>query len=155
MPAIVEIYNQAVSAGYYTADTTAHTLADRQNWLAEHTKNKYPVYVFENEDRLKGFLSISAYRPGRDALRHTAEVSFYVDFDCHRQGIASLLLEHAIDACPKLQIKNLFAIIMETNSASSELLKQFGFQQWAYLPDVADYSGDEVGQIYYGIRIEH
>ncbi|NKB37433.1 MAG: GNAT family N-acetyltransferase [Gammaproteobacteria bacterium] len=154
LPVIVEIYNQAVKAGYYTADTTPLTLEERQSWLAVHSKNKYPVFVFEHDDHLKGFLSISAYRPGRQALRHTAEVSFYVDFDFHRQGIASLLLKHAISVCPSLQIKNLFAIIMETNSASSELLKLFGFQQWGYLPEVADFSGNEVGQIYYGLRIK-
>ena len=155
LPVIVDIYNQAITAGHYTTDTKPIALEDRQSWLAEHTKTKYPVIVFENKNTLKGFLSISAYRPGRHALRHTAEVSFYVDFDFQRQGAASLLLEHAINLCPSLEIKNLFAIIMETNSASAGLLNKFGFKQWGHLPDVADYSGDEIGQYYYGRRIEY
>jgi L-amino acid N-acyltransferase YncA len=151
---IVEIYNQAISAGQRTADTMPMSIEDRLQWFEEHTPDKYPILIEEKDSLVIGYLTISAYRPGRAALRHTAEVSFYVHFDHHRQGVASRLLQHAIDLCPSLQIKSLFAILMESNTASIQQLKKFGFEQWAHLPRVADYDGVEVGQLYYGLRVE-
>jgi len=107
LEAIVEIYNQAIAVGQKTADTTAVSIENRKAWFEEHKPNKYPILVAERDDSIIGYLTVSAYRPGRMALRHTAEVSYYVHFDHHRQGIASSLLEHAIAMCPSLQIKTL------------------------------------------------
>ncbi len=154
LPRLVEIYNQAIATGQRTGDTVPMTIEDRKGWLESHSADKYPVLVEEKDNSILGYLTISAYRPGRAALRHTAEVSFYVDFNCHRQGVASRLLRHAIELCPTLKLKTLFAILMESNTASIEYLKSFGFEQWAHLPRVADYDGVEVGQVYYGLRID-
>ncbi len=151
---IVNIYNQAISAGQLTADTLPVTIKDRKQWFEEHSPGKYPLLVEEKDELIIGYLTVSAYRPGRAALRHTAEVSYFVDFDFHRQGVASRLLQHAIDQCPSLQIKTLFAILMESNTASIEHLKKFGFEKWGHMPRVADYDGIEVGQLYYGLRVD-
>ena len=151
---IVHIYNQAISAGQLTADTMPVTIEDRKQWFEEHSPGKYPILIEERDELIIGYLTISAYRPGRAALRHTAEVSYFVDFDFHRQGVASRLLKHAIDLCPSLQIKTLFAILMESNTASIEHLKKFGFEKWGHMPRVADYDGIEVGQLYYGLRVD-
>ena len=151
---MVDIYNQAISAGQLTADTIPVTIEDRKQWFKEHSPGNYPILVEEKDDSIIGYLTISAYRPGRHALRYTAEISFYVEFEHHRQGVASRLLQYAIDLCPSLQIKNLFAILMESNTASIEQLKKFGFELWGHMPRVADYNGIEVGQLYYGLRVD-
>jgi phosphinothricin acetyltransferase len=52
-----------------------------------------------------------------------------------------------------LEFKTLFAILLDYNRASIALLEKFGFEQWAYMPGVADFNGHEVGHIYYGRRI--
>ncbi len=150
---MVDIYNQAIAAGQRTGDTQAVTLDGRLQWFAEHCPDRHPILVEENAGRVIGYLSISAYRPGRTALRHTAEVSYFVHFDFHRQGVASRLLQQAIDRCPSLQIKTLFAILMENNTASIAQLKKFGFELWGRMPRVADYDGIEIGQLYYGRRV--
>ncbi len=154
LPALINIYNQAIADGQRTGDTKEVSIADRQQWFEEHHPDKYPILVEEEDGLVIGYLSISAYRPGRAALRHTAEVSYFVDFAYHRQGGASGLLQYAIDLCPALKIKTLFAILMESNIASVEQLKKFGFEEWGHLPRVADYDGVEIGQLYYGLRIE-
>jgi L-amino acid N-acyltransferase YncA len=152
---IVAIYNQAISAGQRTGDTEPVSPESRTQWFESHSAEKYPIIVKQKDASVIAYLTFSAHRPGRAALRHTAEVSFYVDFDHHRKGVASALLNYAIDLCPSLEIKTLFAVLMETNTASIECFKSFGFELWGHLPQVADYDGIEVGQLYYGRRIEH
>ncbi|NOR65111.1 MAG: GNAT family N-acetyltransferase [Candidatus Scalindua sp.] len=152
LKAIVEIYNQAIAAGEKTADITPVTLDGRKNWFRNHTPDKYPILVAE-EESVVGYLTISAYRPGRMALRRTAEVSFFIHFDHHRKGIASQLLQYAIDMCPSLQIKTLFAILVDSNQNSIRLLEKYGFNKWGYMPRVVEFEGIEYGHLYYGLRI--
>jgi phosphinothricin acetyltransferase len=49
-----------------------------------------------------------------------------------------------------LQIRHLFAIVLEGNEGSRRLLEKMGFEKWGYLPRVADFDGKEVGHLYYG-----
>ncbi len=153
LPAIVEIYNQAIQTKHSTGDTQPVTVTDRRAWFEEHPPGKYPIYVAEEDGHVVGWCSLSAYRPGRGAFRHTAEISYYIAFSHHRRGIASALVEYAMAACPDLQIKHLFAIVLEGNAASLKLLEKMGFEQWGYLPRVADFDGREVGHLYYGRHV--
>ena len=150
---MVEIYNQAISAGEKTADITPFTAAERINWFEEHTPEKYPILVAVKNNSIVGYLTISAYRPGRMALSKTAEVSCYIHFKHHCQGIASRLLRHAVRLSPSLQVKNLLAIVIDTNQASIRFLEKHGFERWGHLPGVGEFHGNEVGHLYYGLRI--
>ena len=153
LEALVEIYNQSIAAGHKTADLTPFTTDDRMEWFEGHTPDKYPILVTEKEKKIVGYLTISEYRSGRNALRHTAEVSFFIHFEFHRQGIALSLLHYAIEICPTLKIKTLFAILLDGNQGSANLLKKFGFEKWGHMPRVAEFDGVEVGHLYYGLRI--
>jgi L-amino acid N-acyltransferase YncA len=64
--------------------------------------------------------------------------------------MGTALVKHAIAACPALQIRHLFAIVLEGNQASLKLLEKMGFEEWGYLPRVADFDGIEVGHLFYG-----
>ncbi len=150
---IVEIYNQAIVAGEKTADVTPVTYDDRKNWFEGHTPDKYPILVAEKGESLVVYLTISAYRPGRMALRHTAEVSYFIHFEHHNKGIASRLLRYAIDMCPSLQVRTLFAILVNSNRNSINLLEKYGFEKWGYMPRVVEFDGIEYGHLYYGFRI--
>jgi len=153
LEAIVEIYNQAIAAGQKTADIMPVTTGDREKWFENHASDKYPILVAEDGTVIVGYLTISAYRPGRQAVRYTAEVSYFVHFGHHRQGIASNLLHYAIGMCPSLKIKNLFAILIDSNQASIRLLEKCGFEKWGHMPRVAEFDGIEFGHLYYGLRI--
>jgi phosphinothricin acetyltransferase len=141
-------------AGQKTADITPVTAEDRRKWFEDHAPEKYPILVAEEGNAIVGYLTISPYRPGRMALRYTAEVSYFVHFEHHRQGIASKLLGHAIGICPSLKIKNLIAILINNNQRSIRLLEKYGFEKWGHMPKVAEFDGIEVGHLYYGFRIK-
>ena len=154
LPAIVEIYNQAVKMKCATADLLPVTVESRVAWLAEHRPESHPVFVAEADGRIVGWCSLSPYRPGRMALRFTVEFSSYIHEQFRQKGIGSQLLAHAIAASPRLGIKTLFAILLDKNSASAGLVEKFGFQKWGHLPNVADFDGEECGHLYYGLRVE-
>ena len=153
LPAIVDIYNQAIPLKRSTGDTQPVRVTDRVTWFGEHLPDEHPIFVTEVEGQVAGWCSLSAYRPGRAALRFTAEISYYIALAYHRQGIATALVKHAIAACPSLQIRHLFAIVLEGNQASLKLLEKMGFEQWGYLPRVADFDGKEVGHLYVGRHV--
>lgn len=154
LKAVVEIYNQAIAAGEKTADITPFSLDDRECWFSGHTPDKHPILVAEEAGSVVGYLTISAYRPGRMALRYTAEVSYFVHFDHHHKGIASSLLQYAINMCPSLQIKTLFAVVVNSNRNSIMLLEKYGFEKWGYMPRIVEFDGIEYGHLHYGLRIE-
>ena len=93
---ITEIYNQAVSSKFETADTDVFESKDRMDWFYGHPQNSYPIYVYELNGTVVGWISISPYRSGRKALRHTAEISYYVHSGFKRQGIGSKLVEFVL-----------------------------------------------------------
>jgi L-amino acid N-acyltransferase YncA len=153
LPSIMDIYNQSIPSQRATGDTQPVRVEDRLTWFQEHRSDKHPIFLAEVDGEVVGWCSLSPYRPGRAALRFTAEISYYIDLAYHRQGIATALVEHAMAACPSLQIKHLFAIVLEGNAASLNLLEKMGFEQWGYLPRVADFDGKEVGHLYYGRHV--
>jgi L-amino acid N-acyltransferase YncA len=149
---INEIYNQAI-----LVNATAHTVPlmpeQREEWFLAHDPHQYPVFVSLADETITGWASVSAYRPGRQALRFTAEISFYIHENFRGQGIGSALLEFALRKAPELGLRQIFAIVLEHNTASIALLTKFGFQKWGFLPEVADFEGKICGQYYYGLKI--
>ena len=150
---IVEIYNQAITSGFATADTEVATLESRAPWFESHRNGTYPIYVETDGAVIRGWCSLSPYRPGRNALRFTAEISYYVDKHYHHLGIATRLIQHAIAECGRLRFKTLFAIVLDKNEASIELLKKLEFQIWGHMPKVADFDGQECVHVYLGKRV--
>ena len=152
-PRIVEIYNEAVATGYSTADTVPVTIESKRDWLESHTADRYPIYVEEDGQSIAGWCSLSAYRPGRLALRHTAEISYYVSVSHWRKGVASRLIRHAIEDAKRLDFRSYFGILLESNQGSVNLLRRLGFEEWGRLPNVAKIADKELDHVYWGKRV--
>ena len=150
---IVEIYNQAVTQSGATADLAPVNVELRLGWFTDHNPDAYPIWVAEQSECILGWCSLSAYRPGRMALRHTAEISYYVHEDHRRKGVASALIQHAIGQCPVLKIKNLFSLLLDVNVPSIRILEKFGFVKWGHMPDVAEFDGRTCGHLIYGRQV--
>ena len=153
LKAIVEIYNQAILTGKSTADLTPVKPNSKVEWFNQHIPDRYPIFIAETENNVAGWISLNPYRSGRQALRFTAEVSFYIHNDFQRKGIGAKLLDFTIREGPKFGIKTIFAIILEHNYPSISLVEKFKFEKWGFLPKVADFDGEEVGHFYYGFRV--
>ena len=90
---------------------------------------------------------------GRPAYHATVEIAFYVAPEFQGQGFASTLLEHLIDRAAQLGIKNLLSFVFAHNQASLHLSKKFGFEQWGYLPGVAELDGQLRDLIIFGLKV--
>ena len=153
LPSIVAIYNEAIAARC-TGDILPVTVQERMPWFAEHSPKQYPIIVDIEKGELRGWCSLSPYRNGRMALRYTEEISYFVAARFQRQGVGLALVQQAKALAQSLGIKTLFAIVLEHNFASQQFLERAGFTRWGFLPDVADFDGTEVGQYYYGLRVQ-
>lgn len=151
--AITALYNATIIQGPTTAQLDPVTLQNRMEWFRAQDRMTFPVWVAEEDFTLYAYLSFNPYRPGRRALDHTVEVSYFVHPDHQGKGLASLLMQTALDHCPELGIRSLLAILLETNTPSQKLLEKFGFQRWGTLPGVAEIGTERVGQYYYGLSL--
>jgi L-amino acid N-acyltransferase len=129
------------------------SVEERTSWLEEHLLVEYPMYVYEIDNNVIGYLYFSAYRPGRRAMRYTAELSYYIHNDYQRQGIGTKLMEFAIEKSIQLNFRNLISILLEWNVPSIKLLEKFGFKQWGCLPGIADFDGEICSHMYYGLKL--
>jgi L-amino acid N-acyltransferase len=89
LESLVEIYNQAIVTHRCTADMDIFAVEERVSWFEEHQSLEYPMYVYEIDSKVVGYLYFTGYRPGRRAMRHTAEISYYIHNDYQRQGIGT------------------------------------------------------------------
>jgi L-amino acid N-acyltransferase YncA len=142
LPAIIDIYNVAVTTRIATAQLEPVTLEERRDWLKEHSSDRHPFWVLEVDGQVAGWLTIKPLLP-RCAYRGTVELSVYVDQKFRRRGIARSLLEEAIARGPSLGISAMVGLIFGHNQPSLRLFEQFGFERWGLLPRVAQLDGIE------------
>jgi len=150
---LTDIYNQAVSAGYCTCDTENFSPEERVGWFSVNDNDRTPVFVWEEDGAVVGYSYLSLYRGGRPAVKDTAEISYYIDFDHLGKGIGTKLFEYTLDAAKILGYKSLVAILLSCNDASIGLLEKFGFEQWGRMPDIAWTNGKAHSHLYYGRKI--
>ncbi|WP_152396798.1 GNAT family N-acetyltransferase [Paenibacillus guangzhouensis] len=152
MDRIVEIYNSTIAGRMVTADLEPVTVQSRMKWFDEHSPDFRPLWVLKQDDRIAAWLSFQSFY-GRPAYNATAEISIYIDEAYRGQGIGSLLIERAIEACPGLQIHTLLGFVFGHNEPSLALLRKFGFEAWGTLPRVANLDGIERDLVIVGRRI--
>lgn len=153
LPAINDIYNQAVRQRFCTAHLSEISMDDRQNWFKAHDPKRFPVFVAEINQQISAWVSLGAYRQDRQALAHVAEVTYYVAEKERGKGLGSLLLEHALNVAPGLGFSVLIAILLNKNPASIGLLHKFGFESWGTMPGIALIDGQEADHLYYGLKL--
>lgn len=152
LPTIVDIYNSTIPSRMVTADIEPVSVDSKKQWFSEHSPSSRPLWVIEYQGKIGGWLSFQSFY-GRPAYHATAEISIYLHPDFRGKGIGKYLLQKAIEACPKLQIKTLLAFIFGHNKPSLQLFSHFGFEKWGHLPNVAELDGIERDLLILGKRV--
>lgn len=134
LPAITEIYNEAVLTTTATFDTRPKTVEDRLGWFQEHG-SRHPLLVAEVAGRVVGWASLSAWSP-RQAYNDTAEVSLYVLESERSQGIGGLLMAEVLKAGQQAGLHTILARVTEGNAASVRLHRAAGFELVGVMKEV-------------------
>jgi len=153
LPAIVDIYNQSIPAGWSTADTRPITVAGRIEWFRKFDPAKRPIWVAEVERRVVATVYLSSFYGGRPAYDATAEVSVYIATNYQRRGLGRRLKEFVIGECPRLGITTLLSMHFDHNEATPRINASLGFQQLGHLTEIAVVQGNKRGLVIWALRI--
>jgi phosphinothricin acetyltransferase len=151
---INNIYNQAVAKRFSTAHLQPLTIEEHLSWFLDHNPGRYPIYIYEQQNAVAGWISLSPYRKNRQALEHVAEVSYYVHNDYQGKGIGAAMMEHVLVKAPDFGFTVLIAILLDRNIRSIGLLEKFGFKKWGNMPGIARIEGERADHLYYGLHIQ-
>jgi phosphinothricin acetyltransferase len=149
---IIDIYNSTIPSRTVTADLEPISVESRMQWYNDHSPSFRPLWVIESQGEICAWVSFQSFY-GRPAYNATAEISIYIHHDFRGKKLGKFLIQKAIDACPKLQIKTLLGFIFGHNEPSIKLFSSFGFEKWAHLPNIAEMDGVERDLLILGKRI--
>lgn len=127
LPALSEIYNDAIRRTTATFDLYEKDADDRLAWFRAH-QGRYLLVIYEAQDgQICGYASLSCYRD-RPAFDTTVENSVYLRDDCRGRGIGTELLRTLLDFASKQpDIETIVALITSENAASIRLHERAGF----------------------------
>ena len=128
LPAITEIYADAVENGTSSYELTPPDLAEMTTRFAALEAGGFPYLVATRDNRLAGYAYAGAFRP-RPAYRFIVENSVYVAPEAKGQGVGRLLMEKLIEAATRLGFRQMIAVIGDghPDSASIRLHAKMGF----------------------------
>lgn len=153
LPAIVDIYNQSIPAGWSTADTRPVTVAERVEWFRKFNPARRPIWVALLNHEIVATIYLSSFYAGRPAYDATAEISLYVATAHHRRGIGRQLKQWVIEQCPALGITTLLSMHFDHNEATRRINASLGFEQMGHLTEIAIVQGKKRGLVISALRI--
>jgi phosphinothricin acetyltransferase len=125
--AIRSIYNKEVLGSTVTFDLVPRTAEEQLVWIDEHSGAWPAVVAVDQEGAVRGFGSLSPYRP-RPAYRTTVEDSVYVDDAARGQGVGRGLLLELVRLAGVHGFHAVIARIVGGHEASIGLHKACGFE---------------------------
>ena len=127
--ALAAIYADAVLHGFGTFEEVAPSAADMDGRRRAVQDMGLPYLVAEQDGMVLGFAYASPFRP-RAAYRYTLEDSVYVSPEAKGKGVGRAVLSSVIEACEALGVRQLIAVIGDSENAGSVgLHKALGFEQ--------------------------
>lgn len=126
IPALMDIYNDAILHTTATFDTEIKNIEDRTAWYEEHTA-RYVIYIYEENGIVAGYASLSRYRD-RKAFDPAVELSIYVHKDYRGRGIGRSLMRETLSYAEQCgEIETVISLITSENETSIHLHEVFGF----------------------------
>lgn len=148
LPAILDIYNEAVLNTTASYDYEPRTLEHRIAWFEDHQRHDLAVFVaVDQAGRVIGWSALNRFHD-RIGYQFTSENSIYVAADRRGQGVGKLLLPPLIEAARQRSLHALLAVIDASNEASIRLHAQFGFQTVGHFKEVGFKFGRWLDVIY-------
>ncbi|MPQ70648.1 MULTISPECIES: GNAT family N-acetyltransferase [Pseudomonas] len=136
LPAIRDIYNDAVLNTTAIWNEQPVDLGNRQAWFSTRQGQAYPILVIvDSADTVLGYASFGDWRPF-EGFRHTVEHSVYVRSDQRGNGLGPQLMAVLIERARDCGKHVMVAAIESGNAASIRLHERQGFTITGQMPQV-------------------
>jgi L-amino acid N-acyltransferase len=136
IPAILEIYNDAVLNTTASWDYEPATLEQRMQWFQQHQQQDFPVLVARDEiDRVVGWGALGKFRE-KIGYQYTVEHSVYVAPDWRGQGIGRMVVQALIAEAQHMGKHVIIGGVETSNEASLRLHQSLGFEEVAHFRQV-------------------
>ena len=134
VPAITDIYNDAILNTTATFDVEPKSTADRLAWLQSHD-DQHPVLVIEVDGRVVGWACLTKWSD-RKAYDGTAESTVYVDPKHHGRGYGRRLNAAIIETARELGFHTLIGRVAEGSDVSTHLCESYGYHRIGTMKEV-------------------
>jgi phosphinothricin acetyltransferase len=124
--AICRIYNHGIEDRVATLETETRTPEERRQWLRARGP-RHPVVVAEVDGAVVAWGSLNPYS-ARDAYRHVADFSIYVDRGWRGKGAGRALLARLIELAREIGYHKMVLSAFPTNEAGMALYQKLGFR---------------------------
>jgi L-amino acid N-acyltransferase YncA len=144
--AICLIYNQGIEDRIATLETELRTPEERREWLAARGP-RHPVFVGEaagtpgaDGRAVVGWGSLNVYNP-REAYRHVADFSVYVERGWRGRGVGQRLLAHLIERARALGYHKMMLSTFPFNESGVALYERMGFTKVGVFHEMGQLDG--------------
>ncbi len=135
LPALLEIYNDAVVHTTASWDLLPWTPVEHAEWYAAKAERGHPVIVAAEGDEVLGYAAYGPFR-AKAGYARTMEHSVYVLPAHQGRGIGRALLVGIIEAARADGVHALVGGLSADNEASLRLHRSLGFVEVGRLPEV-------------------
>lgn len=135
LPAITEIFNEAVvgTTASYALDPV--TVDDRRAWFERLTGAECPVLVLEDDGEVIGYASYAQFRP-LAGYAHTVEHSVYIRSGRRAAGGGRMLMLALLDYARGRGVHVMVGVVDGSNEDSLAFHRKLGFVESGRLPEV-------------------
>lgn len=137
LPAMLEIYNEAIIHTTSSYHYEPRTLDQWTVWFADKTSQGMPVFVAADErNNVIGWSTFGIFRGAWAGYRFSVEHSLYVAEKQRGRGLGKALLQGLIDEARQRGYHTLVAGVDASNQVSLRLHRSMGFFQVAHFREV-------------------
>lgn len=135
LPAMLEIYNEAVLNTTASWDYDPWTPVQHADWYANQTEAGFPLLVATQDDQILGYATYGEFG-AKVGYATTKEHSIYLRPQSQGQGIGQELLRRLIGEARVNGVHTLIGLLSADNQASLRLHANLGFAEAGRLPQV-------------------
>ncbi|MFC4425476.1 GNAT family N-acetyltransferase [Deinococcus navajonensis] len=135
VPAILEIYNEAVEHTTASYDLAPVSLESRLSWFDHKQVANWPVLVAEDGEQVVGWATFGPFRE-KAGYNATVEHSVYVRAGGRGAGVGGALMTPLIQEARQRRLHVMLGVVDADNAGSIRFHERFGFVVTGRLPQV-------------------
>lgn len=135
LPALLEIYNDAVVHTTASWDLVPWTPVEHAEWYATKAEHRHPIMVADEDGEILGYAAYGPFR-AKAGYAATMEHSVYVRPSSRGLGVGRTLLVAIIEAARANGVHALIGGLSADNEVSLALHRSLGFVEVGRLPEV-------------------